>query len=130
MPTYDSFDEFAIAVQAHSQAHPDWFRLDGRKKGGNQNAWAYFRHGGRKWKVDADTRFKPILMAHEYWSNTKIDPFRLGRTDKRDCLVVIDAVNAELVKSSASYRRYKYLYIFGDRNADAALSIPDVNHTR
>lgn len=110
--TFESFAAFAAAVQAHSLLHPDWVRLDGRSKGGNQNAWAFFKHLGQKWKVDADTRFKPILAAFEHWNLTKTDPFKLAQTKKRDCLVVIDAVQSTLILSNPRYRRYKYLYIF------------------
>jgi hypothetical protein len=71
MHVYDSFADFInSAVIPHQAAHPEWKRLDGwdhdpsKAHEGNQTIFARFRHAGRIWKVDADTRFAPLMDAY------------------------------------------------------------------
>ena len=110
--TYDDFESFAQAVEYHRAANPDWVRLNGRATGGDQNAWGYFHHDGRKWKVDADSNFLPILLALAHWRRTGENPFRIEHADKRDQLVVIEVVREELYRHDPRYQRNKYLYIY------------------
>jgi hypothetical protein len=57
-------------VIPHQAAHPEWERLDGwdrepsRSQKGNPAPFAHFRHVGKNWKVDADTRFTPLMEAY------------------------------------------------------------------
>ena len=115
MATHDDFNGFALAVQCHLQAHPDWLRLNGEIAGGDQNAWAEFWHMNRKWKVDADTYILPILVAHEHWLATGANPFQIEQSPKRDCLVVIPPVRDVLISRDAKYRTSKYLYLYSPR---------------
>jgi hypothetical protein len=66
-----SFADFIdSAVIPHQAAHPEWKRLDGwdhdpsKAKKGNQTIFARFRHGGRIWKVNADTEFASLMEAY------------------------------------------------------------------
>jgi hypothetical protein len=110
--TYEDFVSFARAVRTHQEAHPDWLRLNGQEKGGDQNPWAYFVHIDRTWKVDADTHFRPIIAAHEYYLRTGNDPFRMDSTPSRRSLIVVDALRDELISQDPKYRDNKYLYIY------------------
>jgi hypothetical protein len=115
MPTYPDFVTFAEAVQALHTANPDWMRLNGKLEGGDQNAWAFFTHNGKKWKVDADTHVLPILVAYQYFRKTGVDPFHEGNTQKRYKLVLNEEVESELVRQDADYEQHKRLYMYSDR---------------
>ena len=115
MPTYADFNSFAIAVRSHSQSHPDWIRLNGQTSGGDQNAWAEFWHLDRRWKVDADTQFSPILVAYEHWLSTGENPFQIEESPKRYCLAVIASVRDLLVQLDVKYDKNKYFYAYSKR---------------
>ena len=110
--TYDNFAEFADAVAAHQQANPNWIRLNGLPTTSTRNPWAYFLHADRKWKVDADTSFLPILTAAKHQQETGEFPFTIERTESQDCLVPITAVLNELIRLDETYKKNKYLYIY------------------
>lgn len=115
MTAYNDFTEFARAVAAHQTANPDWVRLNGRPTTGSRDPWAYFLHADRKWKVDADTSFLPILTAAKHQQETGEFPFTLEQTETQDCLVPIPAVLNELIRLDESYKKNKYLYIYTPR---------------
>lgn len=113
---HDSFAEFMVAiVLSGHQANPEHIRLNGEPTGGDQNAAGYFRHHGRTWKVDADTRYAPLLAAYDHLQQTGEDPFREDHTPKRDSLVLIDSLQAKLEQLDEKYRRHKYHYIYARR---------------
>lgn len=45
---------------------PNDLRLDGEPPGspGTRRAFGYFHYDGHEWKVDADTRYVPLLIAY------------------------------------------------------------------
>lgn len=115
---YDDFEQFALAVRAHHRLHPDHVRLNGEPTGGDRNAWCYFWHRNRRWKVDADTHIAPILAAYTYFvCNAGADPFRLDESPARtrDSLVVVREVRDELIRQDSRYRRHNYHYIYAPR---------------
>ena len=110
--TYPNFDSFAQAVRNHHLANPEWVRLNGENAGGDRNAWAYFTHAGRTWKVDADSHMRPILVAYDCFQRTGVDPFRLDNTQTRNKLVVTEEVQKELVQHGTQYQDHAHLYIY------------------
>lgn len=113
--TFNDFESFAHAASAHQNANPTWIRLNGKPTTGDQDAWAFFWHIERKWKVDADTSFLPVLLAFEHFASTGEDPFTVQSTDKRDCLEVVDQVRQALIATDEAYLTSKYLYIYSPR---------------
>ena len=66
-PGFNSFVAFVESVVLPGLlGQPTRLRLDGRKRGGNRDVAGRFLHDGSAWKVHADTRYEPILLA--YWS--------------------------------------------------------------
>ena len=114
--TYDDFNAFAQAVQILHATNPGWVRLNGKDGGGDQNAWGYFKHAGRTWKVDADSHILPILIAHEYSQEIGADPFLIDTTPTRDKLVVAPEVQQLLVQRHPTYQG-QHLYIYSPRES-------------
>jgi hypothetical protein len=110
METYESFADFVRAVVLPLQKqNPDWIRLDGQRSGGSQNAAGYFHHNGRRWKVDEDTRFGPLLLAYHHFEKTGEDAFQESRTKRRRSLVLIESLFEEHKRAQ---QRFKYMYIY------------------
>jgi hypothetical protein len=113
--TYPNFDSFAQAVRNLRLANPEWVRLNGEAAGGDRNAWSYFVHAGKTWKVDADSHILPIIVAHEHFQQTGIDPFALGNTPTREKLTVSSDVQHKLVQQDEQYRNHSHLYIYAKK---------------
>jgi hypothetical protein len=115
MATYESFESFARAVQDLHFANPTWVRLNGEGATGDQNAWGYFKHADRTWKVDADTHILPIVAALDYFRRTGTDPFEMGSTPNRDKLLLSADVCRLLVQQHPRYQDGQYMYIYSPR---------------
>jgi hypothetical protein len=87
--------------------HPNYIRLDGETVGGKRKAFGYFRHKGRDWKVDEDTRFEPLVLAYEA-AKLGADPFVESetRTGKATCLSLSGNIKAR------QKSRAKHMYIY------------------
>ena len=80
-------------------------RLDGREAGGNRSVFGYFRHHGKNWRVNADTRVGPLLSAYSFDG----DPFEITETRTgRACLAI---------KSAIYGGRRKHVYIYESTQA-------------
>src|SRR5688572_18038462 len=82
MSDFPSFREFMKQLILPMQAdHPEDTRLDGQPSGGNREVVARFSHGGRRWKVHADTHYRQLLVAYEALRDGEVrDPFVEGPT--------------------------------------------------
>jgi hypothetical protein len=89
--THNSFAawvEAEILPKAGSQE-----RLDGRKSGGNHAAYGRFKHHGRTWKVNGDTRIERIRSAYEAMQSGKFpDPLVVEPAEVGDCLNLVEAI--------------------------------------
>jgi hypothetical protein len=106
---YNSFMAFMDAVVfPRRDANPSQIRLDGQLSGGNREVAGEFRHRGKVWKVHADTRYEPLILAYTALKDGKTrDPFSEQRTKKGTCLVLEDQVRGGMGKA-----RGKYIYIY------------------
>jgi len=95
-------------VIPRKDANPHHCRLDGRPSGGNRTVVGRFRHHNRLWKVHADSRYRPLLLA-EASLRKGVDPFaeQLTRTRKRYCLVLINSLQRQMKQPN-----FKHLYIY------------------
>ena len=108
---YDSFKAFMEKlVIPQKKANPNHIRLDGKTSGSTREAAGMFRHHNKVWKVDADTRYEPLLLAYDLMKKGAVnDPFveEATATGKGTCLVL-----REKVKKLLPYSRFKYHYIY------------------
>ncbi len=66
-------------------------RLDGRTSGGNRKIFGKFKHAGRNWSVNSDTRVDRVLRAYsEILSSEGSDPFIEEATPKGKCLNLVE----------------------------------------
>jgi hypothetical protein len=103
-PTYSAFVE-GVVLPAR-KANPDHQRLDGWSGGGNREVAGRFMRDGRVWKVHADSRYEPLLLAYES-ERVGGEPFRHDRTKNGDSLVLVDELEAQ------RQTPFKHLYIYG-----------------
>lgn len=108
MTDYPSFHAFMEQLILPMQSdHPEDKRLDGQPSGGNREVVGTFAHGGRRWKVHADTRYRPLVIAYEALKTGELmDPFVEARTQRGKSLELVPALRAR------SGDRAKYLYIY------------------
>lgn len=80
-------------------------RLDGATAGGNRSPFGWFRSRGVVWRVHADSRLEPLLLAYSA-ETAGNEAFTIGRSRTGRTL--------ELVASLQSQRktRFKHLYIY------------------
>jgi hypothetical protein len=108
MEIFDSFRSLMSSVKDLERKHPTWIRLDGQTEGSSQRAFACFRHQGKLWKVDEDTRFEPLNLAYDA-EEAGLDPFvprPTSRSKSRTCLELKDDIR------SRQKSKPKYLYIY------------------
>lgn len=98
-PTFVEFIESAV-LPLRGQ-----LRLDGATAGGNRSPFGWFRYRGVVWKVHADSRVEPLLLAYSAEVDGR-EGFTIGRSQTGRTL--------ELVESLQSQRntRFKHLYIY------------------
>ena len=108
---YNSFAEFMEKIVIpQKEANPDHKRLDGREKDGNREIAGIFRYNNKMWKVHADTRYEPLLIAYDaLQENKKDDLFNEASTNtgKGRNLLLVDKLQQKL-----SNPRFKHLYIY------------------
>jgi hypothetical protein len=95
-------------VLPRKKKHPNDMRLDGELSGskGTQVAFGFFRHRGRKWKVDMDTRYEPLMLAYSDAVTGK-DPFVEETTNGGGKKLILTHELFAQMKS-----RFRYLYIY------------------
>lgn len=108
MTEYGSFrafvEDFVLPMQ---QAHPEDKRLDGQPSGGNLNVAGIFWHKARRWKVHADTHYRPLLVAYEALRSREFaDPFVETPTQRGTCLDLTPILRARTGDPD------KHLYIY------------------
>ena len=86
-------------------ANPASIRLDGNRTGGNWEVAGRFRHGGKVWRIHADTHYEPLKLAYEA-SKRGEEPFVEDQTPHGTCLVLTATLAAK------QQERFKYLYIY------------------
>jgi len=99
-------DSFAAWVEAEVLPKGDsQERLDGLKSGGNRKVFGRFRHQGRVWEVNGDTRIKRVVCAYKAIEAGKFsDPLVLEHSKSRDCL--------NLVKDIRNPKKPKHFYVY------------------
>jgi hypothetical protein len=104
---YPSFVGFVeTVVLPGRRAYPQRRRLDGQRTGGNRTVAGRFLHGGRQWKVHADTHYETLLVAYEA-AVKGLNPFQEVPTKSGLSLDLTDDLRQAL-----SEPRFKYLYIY------------------
>jgi hypothetical protein len=63
-------------------ANPSHIRLDGMLSGGNREVAGQFVHGGKIWRIHADTRYEPLKLAYHALKTKASDPFKQSTTKK------------------------------------------------
>ena len=107
MTNYQNFIEFMEqAVIPEQKANPEHIRLDGQLSGGNRSIFGCFEHFGRTWKVHSDTRYEPLMLAHDAAVEGK-DPFVESTTNGGGSSLVLQPEIKERQNTP-----YKYLYIY------------------
>lgn len=108
MSDYPSFRAFVEQLVLPMQAsRPQDKRLDGQPSGGNRDVVATFWHLGRRWKVHADTHFRPLLIAYEALDRGELtDPFTEQPTRSGTCLDLVPALRTR------TQDPHKHLYIY------------------
>jgi len=103
-----SFREFVEQIVLPMQAEsPDDKRLDGQPTGGNREVVGIFWHGGRRWRVHADTHYRQLLIAYDAVRTGELeDPFIEQPTARGTCLDLVP----ELRRRTGE--RAKYLYVY------------------
>lgn len=104
------FLSFGQWVEAEVLARREQKRLDGATTGGNRTVAGRFRHGGKAWKVHADTHLEPLLLAYEA-QQAGADPFKVGRSRTGLTLELIDDLQAR------RRTRHKHLYIYEQKQS-------------
>lgn len=66
---YDSYPEcYKGFIAPLKRQHPKWKRLDGSiTKKGNPTPVTWFRHAGKIWEINADTRFEVLSIINDGW---------------------------------------------------------------
>lgn len=104
-PGFISFME-ELVLPRH-EGRPADVRLDGEPSGGNRQVVGRFWHNGRLWKVHADTRYEPLIVAYRAVQRGIPDPF--VETPSQDagsrCLELVPTL-----RSGRSRRKYMYIY--------------------
>ena len=86
--SFVSWVEAEVLPKAGSQE-----RLDGLKSGGNRKVFGKFKHLGRVWEVNGDTRIKKVRCAYDEMQSGRFpDPLVLERAKVRDCLNLVEAI--------------------------------------
>ena len=85
--------------------HPDWIRLDGATSGGNRSLVGHFRHWNRVWRCNADSHFKPLMLAYEAFRKGE-DPFEEELADERQCLVLKPTLRSQYPS------QFKHMYLY------------------
>ena len=112
---FDSFSDFMTEyVLPRKAERGDKERLDGKTGPGTRVAAAYFEHQGRRWKVDADTRYKPLQVAYDYFLETGNDPFIEHSTKVNHRKLVLNEILSNDLKQKYKTRG-TYLYIYAPR---------------
>ncbi len=98
-PTFIDFMESAV-LPLRGQ-----LRLDGATSGGNRSPFGWFRYRGAVWRVHADSRLEPLLLAHSA-EVAGSEAFTIGQARTGRTL--------ELKQSLQSQRNthFKHLYIY------------------
>jgi hypothetical protein len=106
---YQSFVAFMESVVIPQKAaNPSHIRLDGETSGGNRTVAGEFRHHSKVWKIHADTRYEPLMLAYSSTIEGRTDdPFKEESTRNGNCLVLNDIVRRRTVNP-----RFKHLYIY------------------
>ncbi len=103
---HNSFNEWVVLeVLPLQRKNPTWLRLDGLHSGGNRNIVGKFRYKNRVWVVHGDTRFDPVIRAHQAIKKGTVAPFVIGRARVRDCLDLLPTLKVP--------KRPKYFYVYG-----------------
>jgi hypothetical protein len=118
-------DQFIPGVRDRAGGAP---RLDGLERGETPyRPIARFDYGGRTWRLDGDTRFEPLDIAHRaVKEDPAAQPFLIRETKTQLKLVL--RTELDLLRKDRGSRGASYLYIYavrrrGDRPA-AAVSPP------
>jgi hypothetical protein len=108
---HDSFIDFMEkVVLPRKSANPTHLRLDGWTGGGNFDVAGRFRHRGKVWKVHADTRYEPLVIAYNSIKDSMaLDPFTEESTKNGTCLVLDAKLRSQMGRANA-----KYIYIYQD----------------
>ena len=107
--TYASFIAFMESVVIPKKAaNPNDIRLDGETSGGNRTVAGMFQHHNKVWKVHADTRYEPLMLAYNSIKEGKADdPFMEEPTRNGNSLILTNSVRGLMKKP-----RFKHLYIY------------------
>lgn len=105
-----SFQHFYESVVVPLQrANPTHHRLDGWRSGGNRAVAGRFLHGGRRWKVHADTHYEPLALAYAaLTASPPRDPFVVAATDRGGRLDLVDEIQRQ------RGTRFRHLYVYAD----------------
>jgi hypothetical protein len=108
--THPSFLAFMrLSVLPRHLQNPNDVRLDGEptESAGTRKAFGLFHHNGREWKVDADTRYAPLLLAYAA-TLAGNDPFVESTTTTGKGVKLSLSGSLQQVQHSRS----KYLYVY------------------
>jgi hypothetical protein len=94
-------------VLPQQATHPEHDRLDGRESGGNRASAGEFAHGGRSWRVHADTHYDRLMAAYRALLAGTSNPFVEQSTPRGNSL----DLRPEL-KVGLDTPWWKYLYIY------------------
>ncbi|MEL6441886.1 MAG: hypothetical protein AAFQ80_21880 [Cyanobacteria bacterium J06621_8] len=108
---YQDFVEFMKSkVIPKQNANPSHIRLDGREEPvGNRESFGYFKRYGCIWRLNKDTRYETLMLAHKTIENNENDdPFivKPTREKKNISLKLREDLKEQLNNSD------EYLYIY------------------
>jgi len=103
---YPSFRAFMEAVVVPRKAlDPSQTRFDGETSGSSREVAGRFRHHGKVWKMDVDSRFEPLFIASEEVKKGH-DPFVEETTQTTR--------GTRLALDHSLWTGFRYLYIYED----------------
>ncbi len=91
-------------------AHPSHIRLDGQESIGNGALFGYFNRYGCRWRVNKDTHYETLMLAHDTpIKDENDDPFVVKPTRQRTNLSL--KLREDLKERLDNSDEYLYIYL-------------------